>query len=226
VNRAWIIDSIADERRGLADLFESLTPVQLASPSLCEGWSVKHVAAHVTTLFNVSMPRMAFRILGEQLSAARAIDQLTQQMATRPIEGIVAQLRDFADDRRHPPGRPLAPLADLVIHGEDVRRPLGIRRTVPLDRVKAAMGFVCGGRTVGFLPSSRIRGLRFVATDADASWGQGGAVIHGPTLSLLLAVMGRRDALGDLGGAVHLLIDRLDGKRDTDEPRERGKRRP
>jgi len=215
----WLVDAIADERRSLADLFETLTPAQLASPSLCSGWSVHHVAAHVTTLFNVSMPGMAMRILGEQLSPSRAIDRVTRQMANRPIEGIIAQLRDCATDRRHPPGRPLAPLADLVIHGEDVRRPLGLRREVPFERVSASMQLVTGGRAIGFLPGSRVRGLRFVATDGDGTWGKGGAIIHGPAISLLLAAMGRPVALRDLGGAVGLLNERIERETRRRDPR-------
>lgn len=210
MNDDEVLAAITDERLQLADLFESLSPAQLATPSLCAGWTVKHVAAHLTMLFNVSGPRLLFRVLGEQLSVDRAIDGITQQMTTRPIEGIVRQLRDFADDRRHPPGRPVAPLADLIVHGEDVRRPLGITRSYPAERVDAALRFATAGRAVGFVPASRIRGMRFVATDVDGRWGEGNAIVHGPALSLLLAIMGRRTAFADLGGAVRVLQERVD----------------
>ncbi len=210
MNDADVVAAITDERLRLAELFASLTPAQLATSSLCAGWSVKHVAAHLTMLFNVSGPRLMFRVLGEQLSFDRAIDGITQQMATRPIDGIVRQLRDFAGDRRHPPGRAVAPLADLIVHGEDVRRPLGITRDYPFERVDAALRFVTAGRAIGFVPASRIRGLRFVATDRDGTWGVGNAIVHGPALSLLLGIMGRRIAFADLGGAVRVLQQRVD----------------
>lgn len=192
----------------MADLFESLNEGQLRTPSLCDGWTIKDVAAHLTMAFNVTVPGMIVRVLGEQLSFARAVDRVTRQLADRPIEGIVAQLRDHAGNRRHPPGAPLAPLVDVIVHGEDVRRPLGIEHTVPFDRVSAAMGFVTGGRALGFLPGSRVRGLRFVATDGDGEWGKG-HIIHGPAMSLLLAAMGRRVAMAELGGATNVLADRL-----------------
>lgn len=208
MSNAQLVADVAEERLVMADLFESLTEGQLRTPSLCDGWTVKDVAAHLTASFNVTLPEMFVRVLGEQLSIARAIDRLTKQLAGRPIEGIVAQLRAQAGNDRHPPGAPLAPLVEVIVHGEDVRRPLGIGHTVPFERVSAAMEFVTGGRAVGFLPGSRVRGLRFVATDGDGAWGKGN-IIHGPAMSLLLAALGRRVALADLGGATNVLADRL-----------------
>ncbi|MCU1393358.1 MAG: hypothetical protein JWM34_1786 [Ilumatobacteraceae bacterium] len=204
-----LIAAIAQERLVLADLFSELDARQLATPSLCAGWSVKDVAAHLTMLFNVSGPGLLWRSLVEPVSFSGAIDRWTRENTRRPIEGIVAQLRDQAANTRHPPGMPVAPLADLLVHGEDVRRPLGIASTVPWAHAVAAMNFVTGGRAIGFVQPSRLRGLQFVATDGDRSWGRG-QVVHGPVMSLLLGAMGRRVAFDDLGGAVQVLRDRLD----------------
>jgi uncharacterized protein (TIGR03083 family) len=209
LNEEAIFAAIADERRQLADLFDSLDARQLASASMCAGWTVHHVAAHVTTLFNISMPAMAWRIAKSGFDFSKAVDRLTAELAQRPIAEITQQLRDNADDRRHPPGRPLAPLTDLIVHGEDVRRPLGILRNVQLDRCLAAMNFITSGRATGFLPRGRLSGVKLVATDVDRSWGLG-QVIHGPVIDLLLASTGRRPAFATLGGAKQTLEDRLD----------------
>lgn len=211
MNTSEIADAIAAERLSLADLLETLTPQQLGTPSLCAGWTVHHVAAHLTTLFNVTMPQMTLRIARHRLSFDKAVNDLTNELSRRPIEQISAELRVNASNAKHPPSAPLAPLADVIVHGEDIRRPLGVRRDVPFASTSAAMSFVTGGRARGFLPGSRIRGLRFQATDGDGVWGTG-QLIHGPALSLLLAAMGRRVALGDLGGAVGLLDERLTRK--------------
>ena len=203
-----VFAAIADERRQLADLFSSLDARQLSSRSLCDGWTVHHVAAHVTTLFNISTSAMAWRIATSRFDFAKAVDRLTAELAQRPIEEIVQQLREHADDRRHPPGRPLAPLADLIVHGEDVRRPVGIPREVPIDRSIAAMRFITSGRATGFLPRDRLSGFKLVATDVDRSWGLG-QVVHGPVIDLLMAAMGRREAFTKLGGAKVALEERL-----------------
>lgn len=203
-----VFAAIADERRQLAGLFSSLDARQLASRSLCDGWTVQYVAAHVTALFNVSTSSMAWRLLTSRFDFAKAMDQLTRELAQRPIDEIVEQLREHADYRRHPPGRPLAPLTDLLVHGEDVRRPLGIRREVPLDRSVAAMRFITSGRATGFLPRNRLSGFKLVATDVDLSWGLG-QVVHGPVIELVMAAMGRREAFAHLGGATSALEERL-----------------
>lgn len=211
MNKSDIADAVAAERTALANLLETLTPHQLATPSLCAGWTVHHVAAHLTTLFNVTMPQMTLRIARHRFSFDKAVNDLTNELSRRPIEQISAELRANAGNSRHPPSAPLAPLTDVIVHGEDIRRPLGVRRDVRFASTCAAMSFVTGGRARGFLPGSRIRGLRFQATDGDGVWGRG-QLIHGPALSLLLAAMGRRVALSDLGGAVGLLDARLTSK--------------
>ena len=203
-----VFAAIADERCQLAGLLGSLDAGQLSSRSLCDGWTVHHVAAHVTTLFNVSTSAMMWRIAASRFDFAKAVDRLTGELAQRPIEEIVHHLREHAHDRRHPPGRPLAPLADLIVHSEDIRRPLGIRRDVPVDRSIAAMRFITSGRATGFLPRDRLSGLKLVATDVDRSWGLG-QVVHGPVIDLLMAAMGRREAFTQLGGAKVAMEERL-----------------
>lgn len=206
-----MVAAVAAERLSLAELLETLTPLQLGTPSLCAGWTVQHVAAHLTTLFNVTMPHMTIRIARHRFNFDKAVNEVTNELARRPIEQTLAELRANASNSKHPPSAPFAPLTDVIVHGEDIRRPLGVHRDVPFASTAAAMSFVTGGRARGFLPGSRIRGLRFQATDGDGVWGAG-QLIHGPALSLLLAVMGRRVALSDLGGAVGLLDARLTNK--------------
>ncbi|MCU1364858.1 MAG: hypothetical protein JWN39_497, partial [Ilumatobacteraceae bacterium] len=121
-----IIRAITRERLALATMFEELDARQLATPSLCEGWTVHDVAAHLTMPFNVSGAKLLWNALVEPMSISGAMNRLTKEQGHRPIEGIVAQLRDQAGNRKHPPGMPIAPLVDLIVHGEDVRRPLGI----------------------------------------------------------------------------------------------------
>jgi uncharacterized protein (TIGR03083 family) len=209
MNDPAVAAAISEERLALADLLAGLDAAQLSTPSLCAGWTVHDVAAHLTMGFNVAGVAFLWHALIEPMSFSGAMDRLTKQHGQRPIEGIVAQLRDEAGNPRHPPGMPMAPLVDLLVHGEDVRRPLGITREIPFTRAAAAMTFVTGGRAFGFAPASRFRGLRFVATDGDRAWGSG-QVVHGPVMSLLLGALGRRVAFDELGGAVQVLRDRLD----------------
>lgn len=201
--------AIAEERAALIELVAGLDDAQLRSPSLCEGWTVHHVVAHLTMAFNVSAPGFLWRALVEPMSISGAIDRFAQENTRRPVEGILAQLHDHVADTRHPPGQPLAPLIDLIVHGEDICRPLGLPHEVRFERAGAAIAHLTRGRAFGFVPGSRLRGLRFVATDGDGAWGQG-QIVHGPVVDLLLSALGRRVAFDQLGGAVHTLRQRVE----------------
>ena len=204
-----IAAAVAVEREALAGLLETLTPAQLETPSLCHGWTVHHVAAHLTFLWSVSTPAFMWRVLRARGSFPRAVDVLTTELVRRPIHEITASMRANAHNTKHPPVGLVAPLTDVIVHGDDIRRPLGIRRVVPHDAVRAALEFVTSGRDRGtFLPRKRLQGLRLVAEDMDWTWGDG-AEITGPGQSLLMGAMGRRPALDDLHGAVPVLDARL-----------------
>ncbi len=211
MNDEQLSAALADERLALADLLESLSSEQLRVWSLCADWRVHDLAAHLTALFNVSMPSLLMRVVRNGFSVTKSSKQITAELAARPIAEIAQQLRDNASNRKHPPTLAMAPLAEVIVHGEDIRRPLGITREIPFERVSAVMDFITGGRAIGFLPASRIRGLRFTATDGDGIWGSG-QIVHGPALSLLMGAMGRRVAFADLGGSVEVLSTRLQGK--------------
>ncbi|MEQ1701413.1 MAG: maleylpyruvate isomerase family mycothiol-dependent enzyme [Ilumatobacteraceae bacterium] len=204
-----VFEAVAAERLALADMLEGLTPEQLSTPSLCAGWTVQEIGAHLTFLWTVSFPLMMWRVVKARGSFPRAVDRLTRERGHQPIDEIVAGLRANAHFRKHPPGVPQAPLTDAIVHGEDVRIPLGITREVPLPAVRIALDFVTSGRDRGtFLPRGRLQGLRLVATDQDWAWGKG-EEISGPSLPLLTGVMGRTPALHALGGAVGVLQARV-----------------
>jgi len=204
-----IFQAVAAQRAALADTLEGLTPEQLATPSLCAGWSVHDVAAHLTLLWAVPLHRLVWRVTRARGSFPRAVGHLTREAAHQPIGQIVEGLRTNAHNRKHPPGMPSAPLTDVIVHGEDIRRPLGLPGEVPLPAVRVALDFVTSGRDRStFMHRGRLQGLRLVATDQDWSWGKGDE-IAGPSLPLLLGVMGRPVALDELHGSVGVLVARL-----------------
>lgn len=202
---------IAAERRALCDEMATWADEQWATPSLCAGWTVRDVAGHLLTPFTVSNLRFAGGMLTSGFSFTKASDRFARAEAARPVDEIVATFRAHADSRFTPPGNgPEAPLTDVLVHGQDMRRPLGLAHAFAPEHLVRSLEFVKGS-PFGFVPRRRLDGLRFVASDLDWSAGpDDGAAVEGPGEALLLAITGRAAALDDLAGpGVDLLRRRL-----------------
>ncbi|KMO80129.1 hypothetical protein BST22_26640 [Mycolicibacterium chubuense] len=189
---------IGTQRRELADLIEGLDtdPRVWATPSLCEGWTVRDVAAHLTH-GTLPLPRMLFEATRSGFRFDAVVDRMARADRSTPTQ-IASTLRSVADSRRHPPGTSaVEPLIDLLVHGQDLCVPLGIDRPVPADAAVTAaqrvwdMGFP-------FRARRRYVGRRLVATDADFAVGEGREVAA-PIRDLLLLLTGRRVAVAGAG---------------------------
>jgi len=189
------------ERHALIRDLEGLRDQQWLAPSLCEGWTVHDVAAHlVGNASPVSIPGLVIAIVRARFS----FDRMNAQDAARERgDGpayTLRRLREVADLTEAPPFVPLdVRLVEEVVHGEDVRRPLGLQHDYPVEAVVPALEHqvrtkvsIGGGR-------ERVAGVRLQATDADVVIGDGPEVT-GPLVSLLLAVSGRSAARADLAG--------------------------
>jgi uncharacterized protein (TIGR03083 family) len=140
----------------------------------------------------------------------RANARIAQLMAERPADELAESLRRNAENPFRPPivGYP-GQLTDLQVHGQDMRRPLGLPHGLRLDRLRISLDFLVGGRAVGFAPRRRLAGLRFETSDLDWSWGTG-PVLAGPAEALVMAITGRTVALGELDGeGIPILVNRL-----------------
>jgi uncharacterized protein (TIGR03083 family) len=193
------IEMIAQERRSLADTLSGLDTRQWTSASLCRGWTVHDVAAHVLMPLVTSLPRLLVTMARSGFNFDRADVKLTAAVARRSNDEIVLGIRSKAEHRFTPPGMGLeAPLTDAIVHGQDIRRPLGIHHAFDPEHLQRSLTFV-GGKSQGFVPKGLLDGIRFEATDFD--WVHGdGAVARGKGEAVLLAMTGRRVALADLEG--------------------------
>jgi uncharacterized protein (TIGR03083 family) len=195
-----IWDDIAGERRQLADVLEGLTETQLSEPSLCDGWTIKDTAAHLTTTFHTSMPKFMVQMLmsGGFNNANRKA--AIREASHRSISDIVEELRANAEHRFTPPGMgPEAPLADIVMHGQDIRRPLAIERDIPEGEARVILDLLVSKKGKFAWPRGGVSGLRFEATDMEWSSGSG-PVVSGTAEALLMAIGGRAVAVEDLTG--------------------------
>jgi uncharacterized protein (TIGR03083 family) len=209
--------AIDAQRVRTADLLATLTPADWARRSLCEGWTVRDVAAHLT-LQQLTLGdglRIALRHPGNlnRMIQAAARDR----SAALPTDQIIAEIRGMVGSRRHNVGlTPLETLIDIVVHGQDIAVPLGRSLPVPADVAATAASRVWesrGRRTANVFRRLPYDGLRLVANDSDWCVGEG-AEIRGPVLALLLLLTGRQVVLPQLGGpGAAVLAERLDQAR-------------
>ncbi len=193
--------SIADSQRiAIATLLESLAPDEWDTSSLCDGWTVRDVAAHLSMAATMPLPE----VLRELVRARGGFDRMIHDSAVdrarqRTTTQIVADLRDVVGSKRLAPGTVWRdPLLDLLVHGQDIARPLRRTLSPPVEAARLAAEWAWQ-RRFPFFPARHLRGLRLVADDV--GWSRGsGAEIHGPVLSLLLLSTGRPAGLADLGG--------------------------
>ena len=201
MDKATIWQHIHEERRSLAATLAGLDADQWEQASLCEGWSVKDVAAHVISTPQTGwtqMPGMMARNLGRGYNAMifREVKRLGQRSSPESV------LADFAtydtSTRRVPVTTSVEPLIDALVHHQDILRPLGLRHEMAPEAAAVAAD---RSRTLAFLSGSRavVKGTRMVATDIDWSRGRG-PTLTGPIQELLMVCMGRARAAEGLSG--------------------------
>lgn len=196
----------ASQRRELSDLLEGLSESALETPSLCAGWSVRVVAAHLATALDAHLGRFLMAVIANRGSLDRANDASARRRANEQLRTLVTALRDGADKRLSPPVTgPRGPMTDLLVHGGDIRLPLGVPFDPPTEAVEIALDFLTG-RAPGFVPRRRLAGLALEPTDTPRRWGTG-AEITGNAADLMMAVSGRRATLDRLGGPGLPMLD-------------------
>jgi len=195
-----------EERGDLAAFLATLTPEQWEAASLCEGWRVRDVVAHVLSFDDVTLVGMLRRAVH-----ARFVD--VNQVGVEELASLdTAELLDRLRARLRPQGlartfRGRLALLDATIHHQDIRRPLGKRREIPAERLRCVLHDAVLSPE---LPGWRLsRGVCLRPTDIDWSHGSGPEVI-GPAEAVLMAVTGRASAISELNGAgVTVLAARL-----------------
>ncbi|MGV0814397.1 maleylpyruvate isomerase family mycothiol-dependent enzyme [Mycolicibacterium boenickei] len=187
-----------EEREDFADFLAGLTAEQWDSPSLCDGWRVHDVVAHAISYEPLSRRQSISRVLRGVLTEGGPNAIGVAEFARIPPDGLIELYHRYTQPRGATAsfgGR--VALTDGLIHQQDIRRPLGLPRHIPAERLLVALDFARWAPPLrGGL---RARGVRMVATDLDWSAGRGPEVT-GTGEALLMAMAGRRDAVADLAG--------------------------
>lgn len=190
--------SIAAERGALADDLATLSPTQWDTSSLCADWTVRDVVAHLSSTASMTAPRFFLGMAKAGFNFDKfAAGGVAEHRGTDPA-ATLAEFRGLQHSTSAPPGPKVSWLGEIVIHGADVRRPLGISHAPQPDVVRQVLDFYKGSNLLSGA-KKRVAGLALRASDDDWQHGQGEPV-EGPLLSLLLAMTGRAAACDDLTG--------------------------
>jgi uncharacterized protein (TIGR03083 family) len=181
----------------LLAVLEGLDDAGWRTPSLCTGWTVRDLVVHLLMPYELSVPRFLALMARSGFRFDRAADRWARTDGRSPAD-VVSALRDTEHRTFEAgPGAPAeAPLSHLVIHAEDIYRPLGVPSPTDPEDAGIALGQLIGRRA---LTPALLDGLAFTATDTD--WRHGtGATVSGPATALLTTLAGRPAALDELTG--------------------------
>ncbi|WP_432484182.1 maleylpyruvate isomerase family mycothiol-dependent enzyme [Kineococcus esterisolvens] len=186
------------ERAALADDLAGLDDAEWSRPSLCGRWRVEEVVAHLTAAASTGRSRWLASMAGARFDPGVHNDRrLAEQLGVTPAQTL-ERFRAVVTSTTAPTGHTAAWLGEVVVHAQDVRRPLGLTGGPPVPvvtevaRFFTARDFTVDGR-------SAVRGLRLEATDGPFTTGAG-APVRGTTLALTMAVAGRGAFCDELTG--------------------------
>ncbi len=191
--------AVAVEFLALADLLGGASRQQWDTPSLCAGWRVREVVAHMTMAARYSEDKFMAELRRCDFDFTRLSNQIAAQDAELPASELVANLRSDVMQHWTPPGGGHhGALNHVVIHGLDVTVPLGVPRRSADRAIRIILDdLTAGGGHAHF--GTGIAGRRLEATDLDWSYGSG-AALRGQAGDLALAMCGRTLPDGRLGG--------------------------
>ncbi|MBQ1100065.1 maleylpyruvate isomerase family mycothiol-dependent enzyme [Streptomyces sp. b94] len=204
---AWPL--IHAERAALAADLGEMTDERWETQSLCAGLTVREVLAHLTAGASLNAVRWMAGVIRCRFDFDKQVAmRLAEQLGTTPAETL-ERFRRVVPSTTKPPLPAMAMLGETVVHGEDIRRPLGIRRDHPVEVVTRVAEYYRGSDLV-VLAKGRVAGLRLVADDGPFTTGSG-PLVSGPTLSLVMAMTGRATYCDELDGdGVELLRRRCE----------------
>lgn len=186
-------EMLSAERASLAEFLHTLSDDDWSAPSLCQGWSVRDVVAHAS-IDAVSLGTYLGTVVRNP-----SIDKTNQALIDRTSYLSNQELLRHFESAVHPGAfgamMPAALHTDVMVHHQDIRRPLDRARPIPEERLVFALNHP----DFGAHPKRYTKGLRFVAADVD--WANGsGPEVRGTGEALVLAIAGRPIVLGELEG--------------------------
>ena len=187
------------ERAAIIEDLERIDDAQWEQPSLCDGWTVHDVVAHMVDTNRTTRLSFAADMVRVRFDFDRQNARGIQRARGASPEQTLERLREVASRTSTPPAPLDTRLVEEVVHGEDIRRPLGLTRAYPQEAVARSLRHLA--RTTASFGGAKelVARIRLTATDAELSVGDGPEV-RGTALASCWWRSGRRVALDELTG--------------------------
>jgi uncharacterized protein (TIGR03083 family) len=186
------------ERQSLSDFLGTLAPEQWTQPTLCEKWNVQDLVAHLTAAGNITAPHFFAGFIKTGFKFNEFVEGDLQNYNGGTPADVKQRFDAIITSNRKPPGPAYVALGEVMVHGEDIRRPFGVNGDHAPDHL-IALAETYKKTGAPLRAKKRLEGLQLEATDIDWKTGDG-PVVSGPCLSLILAMVGRTQALADCEG--------------------------
>lgn len=197
MDNIWEI--VHQERRALIHDLDGITTEQWSTPSLCEDWTVHDVLAHLVDDAKTTKPSFVRNLILARFNFDRANQKGVEQERRDNPEETLESFRQVSDRTTSAPAPLASRLVEIFVHGEDIRRPLGIAHTYPSDAVLAAIEYQLATSDAMGGSKDRAAGLNLEATDAQWSHGTGEQV-KGKAIDILMSLTRRPCPSGALTG--------------------------
>ena len=198
MSRSVLWAAIHRERARLAEDLATLDEEQWGHPTLCAAWTVRDVVAHLTAAASTGRLRWVGSILGARFDVDRHNRRrLTEHLGDTPGETL-DRFRAVLTSTTAASGHTPAWLGEVLVHAQDIRRPLGLTSAPDVEAAVEVAAFFAR-RDFAVPSKSNVEGLRLEASDSAFAAGVG-AAIRGRTLDLVMAMAGRSDYCDELSG--------------------------
>lgn len=186
------------ERAALADDLAGLCPEQWRHSTLCGEWDVEEVVAHLVAAASLGRWRWLRSILGARFRPdVHNQRRMVEHRGETPAETL-DRFRGVISSTTAPSGDTPAYLGEVVVHAQDIRRPLGIPRSPSIDALTPVAHFFAR-RDFAVASRTHAAGLQLRADDGPFAAGDG-PLVTGSTLALVMSMAGRAAYLDELDG--------------------------
>lgn len=198
MSAAQLWSHIHEERARVLGVLEPLEPNQWQAASNCTKWTVEDVVAHLSAVANTGTWAWIRSILRARFNSDLHNQRLlTRYRGTSPQETIEIYRRSVTNTIAPTKDLP-AYLGEVIVHGQDIARPLELS-LAPDPAAVLEVAHFYAAKDFAVNSNRLVRGLRLEADDAEFRAGDGPSV-HGRLLDLVVAMAGRAEAIESLSG--------------------------